>query len=192
MPRLTTSTTVNITRDIHRASRYEMQPKLVPLAELYPTLYSILAMDGNVLASDQEVPIIVLPAPAFPIPFLARHYLTAVEIPAQALCVILITDLDRAHPIQKLRQLLTLRLKISSARSALRHVGCQSLKTFAVVPNFDNPYLLYALQRPSAAYARRNLVPARSRFPSAIRALLARLAGCDVSTGGIIIAGRMP
>lgn len=86
---------------------------------------------------------------------------------------------------------LTLRLRIRKAMRTLKNEGADSLRAYAVVPDLDDPTLVYELASPASEYARANLAWATASRLGWLRRGIERMAGVDASAGMVLLAGRV-
>lgn len=114
--------------------------------------------------------------------------LTAIADDAQ--WIIVPISIERTSAARAL-SFLTLRLRMRRAMRRLAAEGAHSLRAYAVIPDLEDPTLVYELASPAAAYALANLAWSGSSRLGWLRRSLGWMVGTDVSTGMVLIAGRV-
>lgn len=114
--------------------------------------------------------------------------LTAIADDAQ--WIIVPISIERRSAARAL-SFLTLRLRIRRAMRRLEAGGVHSLRAYAVIPDLEDPTLVYELASPAADYARANLAWSGGSRLRWLRRSLGRMVGADVSTGTVLLAGRV-
>ena len=102
-------------------------------------------------------------------------------------CIAFAMPLNGA-PVDRLRALLTFRLRMRRIVRAMRDAGAEQTRRFGVDPDLEMPSCIYELDTDAAQYAEGCLRP-RGRF-RLVRRLLQRVAGYDPALGAIVVIGR--
>jgi hypothetical protein len=104
--------------------------------------------------------------------------------------VVIIIHLESTHPIQALMNFVTLRYRLLQAKRIIKRSGATTAGLFGISPNLASPTIIFPLGGVAAQYAERNLLPRSAKFSAFLLKALSWWAGCDVSVGTLLAAGR--
>lgn len=99
--------------------------------------------------------------------------------------------LPRRGRFRKLVATLALPARMTAAERALARCGAVGIRRYGVIPNVEEPTLLYPIGTPAGGYAETHLIPASGGRPrSTLRHVLKLWIGCDPAIGSVLVVGR--
>lgn len=91
--------------------------------------------------------------------------------------------------LQRVWHLFWLRARIAGVERMIRLAGGTRPRRFAVLPSLDAPTFVYELRTAAGAYGAAHFrLGAAERHP-VVRKIVEAIAGCDASTGAIVVVG---